>query len=100
MKTMQCATIVTPDGNEYKTLRKWGNAHTTPKHEKGIPPAIPEVLTDDHETSCIVRKKTIIFFFAYCRCSKPTYSPPNFHLDTSKYRQIQICDTCKICSHY
>ena len=89
--------------------------------QKGIPPAIPKDPIDDHETylcpRTLQKKSTPIFYdcrpppFTFCNCESIHFKtalnfktfriyPQNFHLDISKYRQIEICEKPKIHSSY
>ena len=96
------------------------------QHQKGILPNIPKDPIDDHEINTVRKreksetkiytlsfpfwptataKKPMPTFcycklpqFTFCHC-KPMHYLQNFHLNISKYRQIQTWDTSKIYSN-
>ena len=86
------------------------------QRQNGISPTISIDLADDHETYTVRKRqkkitKKILSFPSlptatgkkptptFCRCG-PMHYLQNFHLDTSKYRQIQTCDTSMIYNYY
>lgn len=87
-----------------------------------IPRAILKDSTNDHNTRAMTKKYISVLSFpffltatgkkptpTFCHSkspqfffyqNNPTHSEKNFHLDTSKYREIQICERSRICSNY